>query len=202
MLRKVGIVAVVGAVLGWLFWQSVQGSLSEPYVIERGLVAEWQLVLRGPMQPGVGVLVLQPTDLLRAELFSQIFGRTMESMTSPAVAAIPVLLHSEYQSVQEQLSLIELEVSAQEAGLDRALPTPICIGHLRRPPTHQLYYALFSAPEVDQFRQGLSQREGSASSLTESFPLVIPLAASDGNFSSWWPLDVSEADCQAPLEVQ
>ena len=81
MLRKVGIVAVVGAVLGWLFWQSVQGSLSEPYVIERGLVAEWQLVLRGPMQPGVGVLVLQPTDLLRAELFSQIFGRTMESMT-------------------------------------------------------------------------------------------------------------------------
>ena len=136
MLRKVGIVAVVGAVLGWLFWQSVQGSLSEPYVIERGLVAEWQLVLRGPMQPGVGVLVLQPTDLLRAELFSQIFGRTMESMTSPAVAAIPVLLHSEYQSVQEQLSLIELEVSAQEAGLDRALPTPICIGHLRRPPTH------------------------------------------------------------------
>ena len=150
------------------------------------------------MQPGVGVLVLQPTDLLRAELFQQIFGRTMESMTSPAVAAIPVLLRAEYQSLPEGL----VEAMAQLAGLDRASPTPICIGHLRRPPTQQLYYALFSEPAVDQFRYGLSQREGSSPSLAEPFPLVIPLAASDGNFASWWPLEVTEADCQAPLDVQ
>ena len=202
MLRKFGIIAVLGVVLGWLFWQSVQGSLSAPYVIDRGLVAEWELVPRGPMQPGVGVLVLQPTDLLRAELFQQIFGRTMESMTSPAVAAITVLLRSEYQSLQEQPSLVELEAMAQAAGLDRASPTPICIGHLRRPPTQQLYYALFSEPAVDQFRYGLSQREGSSPSLAEPFPLVIPLAASDGNFASWWPLEITEADCQAPLDVQ
>ncbi len=198
MLRKFGIIAVLGVVLGWLFWQSVQGSLSAPYVIDRGLVTEWKLVPRGPMQPGVGVLVLQPTDLLRAELFQQIFGRTMESMTSPAVAAIPVLLRAEYQSLPEGL----VEAMAQLAGLDRASPTPICIGHLRRPPTQQLYYALFSEPAVDQFRYGLSQREGSSPSLAEPFPLVIPLAASDGNFASWWPLEVTEADCQAPLNVQ
>ena len=198
MLRKFGIIAVLGVVLGWLFWQSVQGSLSAPYVIDRGLVTEWKLVPRGPMQPGVGVLVLQPTDLLRAELFQQIFGRTMESMTSPAVAAIPVLLRAEYQSLPEGL----VEAMAQLAGLDRASPTPICIGHLRRPPTQQLYYALFSEPAVDQFRHGLSQREGSSPSLAEPFPLVIPLAASDGNFASWWPLEVTEADCQAPLDVQ
>ncbi len=198
MLRKFGIIAVLGVVLGWLFWQSVQGSLSAPYVIDRGLVTEWKLVPRGPMQPGVGVLVLQPTDLLRAELFQQIFGRTMESMTSPAVAAIPVLLRAEYQSLPEGL----VEAMAQLAGLDRASPTPICIGHLRRPPTQQLYYALFSEPAVDQFRYGLSQREGSSPSLAEPFQLVIPLAASDGNFASWWPLEVTEADCQAPLDVQ
>ena len=198
MLRKFGIIAVLGVVLGWLFWQSVQGSLSAPYVIDRGLVTEWKLVPRGPMQPGVGVLVLQPTDLLRAELFQQIFGRTMESMTSPAVAAIPVLLRAEYQSLPEGL----VEAMAQLAGLDRASPTPICIGHLRRPPTQQLYYALFSEPAVDQFRYGLSQREGSSPSLAEPFPLVIPLAASDGNFASWWPLEITEADCQAPLDVQ
>jgi len=198
VLRKFGIIAVLGVVLGWLFWQSVQGSLSAPYVIDRGLVTEWKLVPRGPMQPGVGVLVLQPTDLLRAELFQQIFGRTMESMTSPAVAAIPVLLRAEYQSLPEGL----VEAMAQLAGLDRASPTPICIGHLRRPPTQQLYYALFSEPAVDQFRYGLSQREGSSPSLAEPFPLVIPLAASDGNFASWWPLEITEADCQAPLDVQ
>ena len=198
MLRKFGIIAVLGVVLGWLFWQSVQGSLSAPYVIDRGLVTEWELVPRGSMQPGVGALVLQPTDLLRAELFQQIFGRTMESMTSPAVAAIPVLLRAEYQSLPEGL----VEAMAQLAGLDRASPTPICIGHLRRPPTQQLYYALFSEPAVDQFRYGLSQREGSSPSLAEPFPLVIPLAASDGNFASWWPLEVTEADCQAPLDVQ
>ena len=29
----------------WLFWQTVQDTLSEPYVIEPGLVAEWRLAL-------------------------------------------------------------------------------------------------------------------------------------------------------------
>ena len=119
-------------------------------------------------------------------------------MTSPAVAAIPVLLRAEYQSLPEGL----VEAMAQLAGVDRASPPPLCIGPLRRPPTQQLYYALFSEPAVDQFRYGLSQREGSSPSLAEPFPLVIPLAASDGNFASWWPLEVTEADCQAPLDVQ
>ena len=44
-LRKVGVVAVLLVVLGWLFWQTVQDTLSEPYVIEPGLVAEWRLAL-------------------------------------------------------------------------------------------------------------------------------------------------------------
>ena len=116
-LRKVGIAGVLLIVLGWLFWQSVQSSLSEPYVVSGSLVSDWQLGLRGPMQSGVGVLVFEPSDQLRAELFQQIFNRTMESMTSPAKAAMPIVLPDEYQSIRGTLSIEDLRAAAEDAGL-------------------------------------------------------------------------------------
>ena len=90
------------------------------------------------------------------------------------------------------------------------VPAPVCIGVVRgegAASTRQLYYALFEAPEVDRFRQALAGRYaeagGTAAFEPDGFPLVMPLAGSDGDFASWWPLDVSAAtDCQAPLVVQ
>lgn len=195
--QKLGVVAVALAVFGWLFWQSVQSSLSEPYVVNRNLVTSWQLVLRGPALSGGGLLVLQPNDQLRAELFQQIFSRTMESMMSPAEAAMPLVLHDEFRTLGESLTVEELQLAAEEAGLEDVVPIPVCIGHVRRPPAEQLYYALFAAPEIDRFRRDLMRARGDGG----SFALAIPLAASDGNFASWWPLDVTDADCLAPLEA-
>ncbi len=43
--RKAGVAAILVVVLGWLFWQTVQNSLSKPYFIDPDLVAEWRLVL-------------------------------------------------------------------------------------------------------------------------------------------------------------
>ena len=207
-MRKAGIALVALAVLGWLFWRTVQSSLAEPYVVDAGMVAEWTLALRGPLQPGAGLLVLQPSDQLRAELFQQIFNRTMESMTSPTVAAMPLVLHAEYRdALGSVLAPPDVLQVAEEAGVSAAAAVPVCIGVVRREgsgTTRQLYYAIFDAPEVGRFRQALARRYaeagGTAAFEPDGFPLVVPIAASDADFASWWPLNVSaETDCLAPL---
>lgn len=207
-MRKAGIALVALAVLGWLFWRTVQSSLAEPYVVDAGMVAEWTLALRGPLQPGAGLLVLQPSDQLRAELFQQIFNRTMESMTSPTVAAMPLVLHAEYRdALGSVLAPPDVLQVAEEVGVSAAAPAPVCIGVVRREgsgTTRQLYYAIFDAPEVGRFRQALARRYAEAGGTAvfepDGFPLVVPIAASDADFASWWPLDVSaETDCLAPL---
>ena len=210
-MRKAAIVIVALAVLGWLFWRTVQSSLAEPYVIDAGLVAEWDLALRGRMEPDAGLLVLEPSDQLRAELFQQIFARTMESMMSPATAAIPLVLEAEYrESLGTALSPQDLVQVAEQSGLSDITPAPVCVGVVRGEgagTTRQLYYAIFEAPEVGGFREALARRYaeagGTAAFEPDGFPLVMPLAGSDGDFASWWPLDVTATnDCQAPLVAQ
>ena len=208
VLRKVGVAAVLLVVLGWLFWQTVQDSLSEPYVVDPGLVAEWRLALRSPMQSGAGLLTLLPPDQLRAELFHQVFTRTMESMTSPAEASMPIVLHSEYRdTLGTVLSPDDILEAAEETGLSNVTPMPVCIGVARKlvaGTPRQLYFALFDAPEVDRFRQDLARRYADGDGETTFDPgelaLAVPIAASDGNFAGWWPLKIhAETDCQAPL---
>ena len=210
-MRKAVIAIVALAVLGWLFWRTVQSSLAEPYVIDAGLVAEWDLALRGRMEPDAGLLVLEPSDQLRAELFQQIFARTMESMMSPATAAIPLVLEAEYrESLGSALSPQDLVEVAEESGLSAITPAPVCIGVVRgegAASRRQLYYAIFEAPQVGRFREALARRYaeagGTAAFEPDGFPLVMPLAGSDGDFASWWPFDVSPAnDCQASLVAQ
>ena len=192
-LRKVGVVAVLLVVLGWLFWQTVQDTLSEPYVIEPGLVAEWRLALRRPMPSSAGLLTLQPTDQLRAELFQQIFSRTMGSMTSPAEASMPIVLQTEYRdALGTVFSPDDILEAAEEAGLSNVTPMPVCIGAVREPvvgASRQLYVALFDAPEVDRFRQDLARRyadgDGETSFAPGDLALAVPIAASDGNFADW-----------------
>ena len=209
-MRKVAIVLVALVVLGWLFWRTVQSSLAAPYVVDAALVSEWTLALRGPLQPGAGLLVLQPSDQLRAQLFQQIFNRTMESMTSPTAAALPLVLHSEYRdSLGSVLTPPDVLETAEESGLSAATPAPVCIGVIRREgsgTTRQLYYALFEASAVGRFREELAGRYeeagGTGAFEPEGFPLVVPIAASDAGFASWWPLDVSsDNDCLAPLVI-
>ena len=208
-MRKAGIAVVALALLGWLFWRSVQSTLAEPYVVDAALVSEWMLALRAPDRPGPGFVVLQAPDQLRAELFNQIFNRTMESLMSPTVAAMPLLLHAEYRLSVGVLTPDEVLQIAEEAGLREAAPVPDCIGVVRRPgtgSTRQLYYARFEAPAVARFRDALARRQGAAGGAPRfepgAFPPIVPLAASDADFASWWPLDPGEVECLAPLIVE
>ncbi len=210
-MRKAVIALAALAVLGGLFWWTVQSSLAEPYAVDAGLVSDWTLAMPGGPGAGAGLVVLQTSDQLRAELFQQIFARTMESMMSPPTAAVPLVLVTEFrESLASALSPEEVLRVAEESGLPDAVPVPICIGVIRgtgAQSTRQLYYAIFETPEVGRFREALARRYaeagGTAAFQPQGFPLVMPLAASDANFASWWPLDVSAAaDCQAPLVVQ
>ena len=208
-MRKAAIAVVALALLGWLFWRSVQSTLAEPYAVDAAFVSEWTLALRPPDLPGPGFVVLQPPDQLRAALFNQIFNRTMESMTSPTVAAMPLLLHAEYRQSVAVLTPDEVLRIAEEAGLRDEVPVPECIGVVRRPgagSTRQLYYARFEAPAVSRFRDALAGRQAAAGGAPRFepgvFPPIVPLAASDADFSSWWPLDPDEIECLAPLVVE
>ena len=210
-MRKAAIALAALAALGGLFWWTVQSSLAEPYLVDADLVSDWNLELRGGPAAGAGLLVLETADQLRAELFQQIFTRTMESMVSPPRAALPLVLDAEYRdSLRTALSPEDLLRVAEESGLSDVVPAPVCIGVIRgegAQSTRQLYYAIFEAPEVGRFRETLASRYaeagGTAAFAVDGFPLVMPLAASDGNFASWWPLDVNAAtDCLAPLVTQ
>ena len=205
------IAVLVLFVLGWLFWRSVQSSLSEPYVVKNELVSQWRLVFEEESSFGFGLISLQLQDQFRAELFQQIFMRTMESMRSPVVAAIPVVLQSEYRDVlSTALSIERIRGLATEHDLSEVAPEPVCIGVMRRQVagnSRQLYFAVFRSPEIVHFRAELGLQymmAGGARAFKDSpFSLVVPLAGSGGDFLDWWPMDVNlETDCQAPLEVE
>ena len=205
------IAVLVLFVLGWLFWRSVQSSLSEPYVVKNELVSQWRLVFEEESSFGFGLISLQLQDQFRAELFQQIFMRTMESMRSPVVAAIPVVLQSEYRDVlSTALSIERIRGLATEHNLSEVAPEPVCIGVMRRQVagnSRQLYFAVFRSPEIVHFRAELGLQymmAGGARAFKDSpFSLVVPLAGSGGDFLDWWPMDVNlETDCQAPLEVE
>ena len=205
------IAVLVLFVLGWLFWRSVQSSLSEPYVVKNELVSQWRLVFEEESSFGFGLISLQLQDQFRAELFQQIFMRTMESMRSPVVAAIPVVLQSEYRDVlSTALSIERIRGLATEHNLSEVAPEPVCIGVMRRQVagnSRQLYFAVFRSPEIVHFRAELGLQymmAGGARTFKDSpFSLVVPLAGSGGDFLDWWPMDVNlETDCQAPLEVE
>ncbi len=129
-------------------------------------------------------------------------------MISPVEASMPIVLHSEYR---DRLGTVftpdDIFGAAEAAGLSDVTPMPVCVGVARETvagASRQLYLALFAAPEIDRFRQGLARRSADGGGRRSFDPgelaLVVPIAASDGDFASWWPLDVrAETNCQAPL---
>ena len=105
------------------------------------------------------------------------------------------------------LSADELLDAARRSGLAAAQVEPVCMAVKREPAagrTRQLYVAVFDAPAVRAFRQDVARLYADAGGTGTFDPMtldpVLPIASSDANFLSWWPLDIDrEADCVAPL---
>ncbi len=195
-------------VLPWLFLRTLRDTIAEPYDVAGFPLSGWTVALGDPSRPGVALLGLQPPEMLPRALFSQLFDRTMTSMTSPGDAILPVVLRSELRG---EIGLVitpdEIRDSARAAGLAAAPLDPVCMAVKREPAagrTREFYFVLFDSPAVSAFRRQLSalaaERGAGGAFAADRFPLVLPIAGSDARFDTWWPLDVDRAvDCLAPV---
>lgn len=205
---KVGVGVAALGVLVWLFVSTLQDTIAEPYDIGSTAFSGWTLVSRAPRPGDLAVLGLRPPQPLTPALFDELFARTMASLTTPGTPMLPIVLARE---VQGELGIVlppdEMLTVARAAGLERVELRPVCMAVKREPfmgRTREFFFVLFDVPELAAVRQqlaALATDRGVTGALNDAtFEFVLPVAASDGEFDSWWPLVVDrEADCQAPV---
>jgi hypothetical protein len=209
-LIKVAIGVVVLGGLGVLFVRSAQKVRSEPYEIARSRLAGWTLAI-DPSPGSSGVMLgLQPDKETAAMLFSQVFSRAGESLSSPLPAAIPLVLQSELDRARAgTLEPEALLASARAAGLASSTFEPRCMAHRRISGPgilRQVYFVRFDWPAFSTFRQQIAQdmraAGGSGIDPAALSPVLI-VGASDAAFGRWLPLRAeAEDDCLAPMAVK
>ena len=194
-------VLVVLAVLGYLFVRSVTDVRSEPYEIASAHLSGWTLATDSAQDAEDAAISLRPPAELAMNLFRQLFRRQMESLSTSTAPGIVLTLRRELTPGVTAAQLLAL---AREAGLDRARPSPRCVGYRRVSATgvtRQLYFVWFSLPEYDRFRR-LLPPHATATYRPEHLSPVMLTAAEPG-FSGWQPVVVDEArDCVAPITVR
>ena len=204
---RLGLVAVLLAGLPWLFLRTVRSTIAEPYAVDMNTLAGWTLAVQEAHR-SPALVTLEPPSGLVPTLFQQLFHRTMESMTTPAQPAMPVVLQREFAAVlREVISAAEILEAARAAGLEDAHLSPVCMATKREASggrMRQLYFVVFEALAYTRFREELArlyrERGGRSRFDPTALELVLPIASSDADFFGWWPLDVDrEADCRAPL---
>jgi hypothetical protein len=193
----VGIIAI--AVFAALFMRSLEDTRSEPYTVERVHLQSWTLTLEPGSAESDPVLVLRPPPELAAGLFKQIFARAMESLNSPTVPSIPLVLRGEFDRVVgDRLTQEAMLAAARAAGVDAAAPTPRCLVHRRVSEpggVRQAFLVFFDAPAVAQFRRQIGLDPGELS------PIMF-VAGAGSDFHSWLPQRVDpDTDCLAPVQI-
>lgn len=216
MARRSGLIkAAVGlaalGVLGVLFVRSARSVRAEPFTVSRGDLGQWTLAVAPPSSPSGVLLGLRPQRALVAELFSDLFARTGESLNGPIPPEIPLILQSELDArAAATLGPEALLALARAAGFESAAIEPRCMAERRVSApgiTRQMYFVLFNLPVYDQFRRQVSQRLRDAGGGTSFDPAaqspVLIVAATDAAFSRWLPVRAeADKDCFAPIAVQ
>jgi hypothetical protein len=204
---KMGFGALALTLLGWLFITSLRNTNSAPYRIDPAGFSSWTLITGDGSEPGV--VGLQAASMVTGDLFRQVFQRTMHSLAAPSRAAVPLVLQREYaESLQGVMSVDNILQTARLVGLHEARFEPVCLGALERTEagrTHELYFVLLSSAAFDEFRQRLApafpEHAGTESFDPGAVRPVLPIASTDRDLSSWWPLEIDEErDCQAGIE--
>jgi hypothetical protein len=199
---------VVGA-LGYFFVQSVKNTRSEPYGVPRGRLQNWTLAFEKPVAPADPMLSLRAPADLGAGLFRQIFERHAESLNSPAAPAMPLVMQDEYvRAFAGHASPDALFAAAKAAGLASITLQPRCLAYRRISApgvTRQLYFLLFDTPQFTRFRRDIAKLAVSAGAGDvfdpDALSPVVVIAASDTNYSQWFPLQAGDRDCVAPIAV-
>ena len=211
VLIKILVAGVAVAAFGWLFMRSIQDARSTPYDIDQAHLRNWPLVIEAATEPADSVLALQaPPDLPNA-LFRQVFSRAMESLNRPLAAGIPLVLKREFDGgFAGRVTLQQLLTAARAAGLDALTLTPRCLAYRRASApgvTRQVFFVLFDAPAISQFRERIAMQDDGAASRAGFDPAslspVMLVASSESTFSSWLPLRADPGtDCLAPIATR
>jgi hypothetical protein len=206
--RLVKVLVPVLVVIGvaFAFWRTVHSARSAPYTLAAASAqAPWRLAIGMVSQPNDPALLLEPPPGLSRELFDQVFKRSMESMQSPAIAGIPLVLAGELGPVgSARLSPDALLAMARAAGLEGAPPVPRCLAHLRQPEPdarQQAYLAIFDTPAFATFRGNLAARLGPGFDAGAATPALL-LGVVESPLERWLPLRADAAkDCVAPITL-
>jgi hypothetical protein len=203
----VKVAAALGLVagVGFLVMRSAQSSRSEPYSIPRAALAGWRLSVEAASRPNDAVLVLRAPSALTSALFDQTFKRSMESMASPEIPGLALVLEGELaRAGAPRLVSAELVELARAAGLEAAPPTARCFAHRRMPEPNarrQLFFALFDSPAFTKFRGALAARLG-ASFEPDLVSPVMFLGTVESTSYEWMPPHAeAPKDCLAPIVV-
>jgi hypothetical protein len=200
-LIKVAIALVALAGAGWLFVRSAQDARSEPYQISAGHLRGWTLGIDTAADSQGSVVSLRPPPELPMNMFRQLFSRQMESMGTPSMPGIPLVLRQELPAAITPEQVLSM---AQSAGLDRGAITPNCVGYRRvsaMGATRQLYYLLFSVQGFEAFRAALAQQAGNGMKADALSPVLMMAAQPD--FTGWMPIGADAGrDCIAPVTIE
>ncbi|MSO35674.1 MAG: hypothetical protein EXQ50_00210 [Acidobacteria bacterium] len=200
-LIKIAIALLVLAGGGWLFVRSAQDSRAEPYQMSSRHLQGWTLGIDTAADSQGSVVSLRPPAELPMNLFRQLFSRQMESMGTPSMPGIPLVLRHELPSALTAEQVLGL---AQSAGLDRSVITPTCVGYRRvsaMGATRQLYYVLFAVSGFEGFRAALAGPAGPGFKADTLSPVLMMAAQPD--FTGWMPIGAdAQRDCVAPVTVE
>lgn len=198
---KIVVALLVLAGAGWLFVRSAQDARAEPYLISSRHLTGWTLGIDTAADSQGSVVSLRPPPELSMNLFRQLFSRQMESMGTPSMPGIPLVLRQELPAAITAEQVLSL---AQAAGLDRAAIAPSCVGYRRLSAmgaTRQLYYLVFTVPGFEAFRTALAQQAGPGLKPEALAPVLMMAAQPD--FTGWMPIGSDAGrDCIAPVEVE
>jgi hypothetical protein len=206
--------AIIGAaalgLVGYFFVQSVKSTRSEPYAAARGRFQNWTLAMETAVAPADPILSLRAPSELGSGLFRQIFERHAESLSSPGIPSMPLVLQEEFvRAFAGHTSPDALFAAAKDAGLATMTLPPRCMAYRRVSApgvTRQLYFLLFDAPQFVRFRQQIAKLAVSAGAGDvfdpDALSPVVVIGASDTNYSQWFPLKAVDSDCTAPIAVQ
>jgi hypothetical protein len=199
LLAKLAVGAVLVAAFGFLFMRSLRDTRAAAYTIDRSHLHGWTLALDSATRPNDPLLKLRAGPNLAPDLFQQIFSRAMESLTSHGEPSIPIVLRGEFDRVvADQLTLDQLLDAGRAAGVESGVLTPRCMVHRRVSEpgtTRQVFFVLFDAPSITQFRQQLGLDPA-------ALPPVLFVAGDGPDFNRWLPQQVdTDADCLAPIET-
>ncbi|MGE0464246.1 MAG: hypothetical protein AB7Q16_22995 [Vicinamibacterales bacterium] len=118
VLVKVAVILVLLAGVAYLFMRSLDVTRAEPYTVRAEHLGSWALTPDPGAEGDRAVLALAPPAELPLRLFRQVFSRAGESLSTPNMPGIALVLASELAGTA--LPVDGLVALAREAGLDRA----------------------------------------------------------------------------------